>query len=136
MKCQSAFTFLYSEGHDIFLLQECNIPYREHYKSFQDRWAFGPSIWSGDNNSKASGVALLFKGQSFNIQKEQRVIDGRLLCVDVDWCHVILRIINVYCPPELQDRLETKIHTTASFVWEKKWSWVAILIVFWEKMTD
>ena len=107
VKCLSAFTFLFSEKNDIYLLQECHISYRDNYKAFEDRWSHGQSIWSGDNKNRASGVAVLFKGQDFIIQRVQRIIEGRLLCVDVAWNNTPLRIINVYCPAELQDRLET-----------------------------
>lgn len=35
------------------------------------------------------------------------MIDGRLLCVDLELNGTKFRIINVYCPNELHDRLET-----------------------------
>uniref|UniRef100_A0A672QI54 Endonuclease/exonuclease/phosphatase domain-containing protein n=1 Tax=Sinocyclocheilus grahami TaxID=75366 RepID=A0A672QI54_SINGR len=95
VKCSSVFSFLYSEGHDIALLQECNIPYKSNYRPFQDRWKYGHSIWSGDNKNKSSGVVILF-----------RVVSGRLLYVDVKLNGIAFRIINVYCPPDLQERKE------------------------------
>ena len=64
-------------------------------------------MWSGDNKNRSSGVAVLFKGPDFNVQKVQRIRDGRLLCVDFAYHGVHLRIVNVYCPTELQERLET-----------------------------
>ncbi len=96
----------YHEANDIFLLQECNIPYRSNYKSFEDRWSHGQSVWSGDNKNRSSGVAVLLNGPDFNIQRVQHIIHGRLLCVDVTWNNVKLRIVNVYCPPDLQERLQ------------------------------
>lgn len=36
VKCSSVFSFLHGEGHDIALLQECNIPYKSNYRPFQD----------------------------------------------------------------------------------------------------
>lgn len=62
---------------------------------------------SGDNKNRSSGVAVLFRGWGFNIQRVQHVISGRLLCVDVIWNNVSIRIINVYCQAKLSDRLET-----------------------------
>ena len=106
VKCLTAFTFLNSEKHDIFLLQECNIPYRDDYKTFEQRWTFGQSVWSGDNKNRASGVVVLFKGKDFCIKRVKRVIGGRLLCIDVEWHQLKFRIINVYCPPDLNERLE------------------------------
>uniref|UniRef100_A0A671WNH1 Endonuclease/exonuclease/phosphatase domain-containing protein n=1 Tax=Sparus aurata TaxID=8175 RepID=A0A671WNH1_SPAAU len=43
-------------------------------------------------------------GQDFIIQRVQRVIDGRILCIDVSWFGSKFRVINVYCPVELQDK--------------------------------
>ena len=93
VKCLSAFTFLHNEGNDIFFLQECKLSYRDNYRVFQDRWGYGPSVWSGDNSNRSSGVAVLFKGHDFNIQRVQRIIDGRLLCIDIEYHHVSLRIM-------------------------------------------
>ncbi len=61
VKCSSVFSFLHNEGHDIALLQECNLPYRSNYRPFQDRWKCGHSIWSGDNKNKSSGVVILLE---------------------------------------------------------------------------
>uniref|UniRef100_A0A671WJM7 Endonuclease/exonuclease/phosphatase domain-containing protein n=1 Tax=Sparus aurata TaxID=8175 RepID=A0A671WJM7_SPAAU len=44
-------------------------------------------------------------GQDFIIQRVQRVIDGRILCIDVSWFGSKFRVINVYCPVELQERV-------------------------------
>ena len=107
VKCQTAFDFLYSEGNDIFLLQECNIPYKDSYKSFEERWSHGPSIWSGDNDNRSSGVAVLFKGRRVDIKRVQHTIQGRVLCIDIELDNACMRIINVYCPADLQKRLET-----------------------------
>ncbi|MGL5598918.1 MAG: endonuclease/exonuclease/phosphatase family protein, partial [Aeromonas sp.] len=78
-----------------------------NYKTYEDRWPYGPSVWSGDNKNRSSGVAILFRGQSFKIIRTQEVINGRLLCVDVAVDNIPFRIINVYCSPDLQDRIET-----------------------------
>lgn len=107
IKCQTVFDLLYSGGGDIFLLQECNIPYKDNYKLYKDRWTYGESVWSGDNQNKTSGVAILFRDQSFSIQRVQKVIDGRILCVDIEGNGARLRVINIYCPSDLQDRLLT-----------------------------
>ena len=107
VKCLSAFNFLQAEGCDIFLLQECNIPYRDNYKTYEDRWTFGQSVWSGDNSNRSSGVAILFKGWGAKIQRVQHIIHGRVICVDIELNNTRLRIINVYCPVDLHDRLDT-----------------------------
>ena len=80
VKCLTAFNFLHSEGNDIMLLQECNIPFKDNYKVYEERWSHGPSVWSGDNDNRSSGVAVLFKGWGVNIKRVQHVIPGRVLC--------------------------------------------------------
>ena len=104
IKCQAVFSFLHRSGGDILLLQECNIGYKDNYKLYEDRWKYGQSVWSGDNKNRASGVAILFNNQLFNIQRVERVIDGRVLLVDVEGKGAKFRIINIYCPTETQDR--------------------------------
>ena len=107
LKCLTAFNYLHTEGNDILFLQECNIPFKENYKVYEDRWSHGQSVWSGDNDNRSSGVAVLFKGWGFNIKRVQHVIHGRVLCVDIDLNNARVRLINVYCPADLQNRLET-----------------------------
>jgi exonuclease III len=99
-------SFLHDEGHDIALLQECNLPYKSNYRSFQDKWKYGYSLWSGDNKNRSSGVGILFGGRQFEIQQVRELVNGRLLYVDVRLNGILLRIINVYCPPDLQERKE------------------------------
>lgn len=105
IKCQSVFSFLRRGEGDIFLLQECSIAFKDNYKQFENRWAYGQSVWSGDNKNRASGVAILFNSQHFHIQRVERVIDGRLLLVDIEGKGAKFRVINIYCPTESQDRL-------------------------------
>lgn len=107
VKCQTVFDQLHGGIGDIFLLQECSIPYKDNYGLYEKRWTHGESIWSGTNKNRSAGVAILLRGQSFCIQRVQRVIDGRILCVDIDFNGAKFRIINIYCPSELQERLET-----------------------------
>lgn len=111
------FQFLAQRWGDIFLLQECFIAFKDNYKLYENRWAHGQSVWSGDNKNRASGLAILFNSQLFHIQKVERVIDGRLLLVDVEGKGAKFRVINIYCPTETQDRItvlqtiQTLIHS-------------------------
>ncbi len=104
IKCQSVFSFLHRGGGDIFLLQECSISFKDNYKLYENRWAYGQSVWSGDNKNRASGVAILFNSHHFHVQRVERIIDGRLLVVDVEGKGAKFRVINIYCPTETQDR--------------------------------
>ena len=49
----------------------------------------------------------MFKGWRVNVKRVQHTIQGRVLCIDIEWNNACLRIINVYCPADLQKRLET-----------------------------
>lgn len=106
MKCNSVFSYLHNADHDICLLQECNIRFRLDYKQLEDRWTYGQSIWSGDNNNKSSGVAILFRGNDLKVLKTQEVVNGRLIYADVKLDNICFRVINVYCPTDLQGRKE------------------------------
>lgn len=105
-KCASVFSYLYNADHDISLLQECNIPFKSDYKYLKNRWTYGQSMWSGDNNNRSSGVAILFKGNALKILKTQEVVNGRLIYADVKLDNICFRVINVYCPTDLQSRKE------------------------------
>lgn len=104
VKCQSVFNFLCRGGGDIFLIQECSIAFKENYKLFENRWTYGQSVWSGDNKNRASGLAVLFNNRQLHIQRVERVIDGRLMLVDIEGRGTRFRVINAYCPTETQDR--------------------------------
>lgn len=83
VKCNSVFSYLHNADHDICLLQECNICFKLDYKQLEDRWTYGQSFWSGDNNNKSSGVAILFKGNALTVLKTQEFVNGRLIYADV-----------------------------------------------------
>ncbi|KAJ7999905.1 hypothetical protein DPEC_G00199260 [Dallia pectoralis] len=44
---------------DIFLLQECGIPYKEMDGLLEEGWTLGSSFWSGSNIARADGVGIL-----------------------------------------------------------------------------
>ncbi len=100
---------------DIFLLQECSITFKDNYKLYEDRWTHGLSVWSGDNKNRSSGVAILLRSHSFSIQRIQKVIGGRLLCVNLEVNGAKFRIVNIYCTIELHGHLET-IQTLHSLI--------------------
>ncbi len=77
-----------------FSFQECCIVFMENYRH-KNRWRKGESIRSGHNKNRASGVTILFNTWAFHIQSVERVIDGRLLLVDIEGNGIKLRVINV-----------------------------------------
>lgn len=60
MRAQSVLSFLNTVTSDVILLQECAIPFLKAYNQWQDMWP-QPSIWSGSNENKNDGVAVLVK---------------------------------------------------------------------------
>ncbi|KAJ1149787.1 hypothetical protein NDU88_002592 [Pleurodeles waltl] len=66
-------------------MQECGIPYTQSYSQLERQWTHGPSFWSGGNNCKSSGVAILIKGRHFTINRVTEQVNGRVLVVDGSW---------------------------------------------------
>lgn len=87
-------------------LQECSIPYLTSYLRYSKWWTQGPSVWSGGNDNKSSGVAILFKSNDFNISEVIEVVPGRVLCVDSLFKGNNIRFINVYASPLKNERME------------------------------
>uniref|UniRef100_A0A3B3WL56 exodeoxyribonuclease III n=1 Tax=Poecilia mexicana TaxID=48701 RepID=A0A3B3WL56_9TELE len=105
VKCQSVFDHLHNSGGDLFLLQECGLPFMENYSKYEKRWTHGWSIWSGDNQNRATGVAILFNNKKFQIEKVENIVDGRVLLIDLDKEGFKIRLINVYGPTDLSERV-------------------------------
>ncbi|KAJ1212636.1 hypothetical protein NDU88_000291 [Pleurodeles waltl] len=99
-------SFLAAQNHDVCFLQECGIPYAQSYSQLERQWTHGPSFWSGGNDCKSSGVAILIKGRHFTTDRVTEQVNGRVLVVDGSWSGEPVRLINVYAPPEKNERLE------------------------------
>ncbi|XP_067883682.1 histone H2B.2, sperm-like [Heterodontus francisci] len=61
-------------------------------------WSHGPSIWSGGNDCRSSGLGILLWGGNFTISEVKEVVGGRLLVANVMCNNAPLRLINVYAP--------------------------------------
>ncbi|KAJ1129654.1 hypothetical protein NDU88_008020 [Pleurodeles waltl] len=99
-------SFLAAQNHDVCFLQECGIPYAQSNSQLERQWTHGPSFWSGGNDCKSSGVAILIKGRHFTTDRVTEQVNGRVLVVDGSWSGEPVRLINVYAPPEKNERLE------------------------------
>ncbi|KAJ1149826.1 hypothetical protein NDU88_002630 [Pleurodeles waltl] len=75
-------SFLAAQNHDVCFLQECGIPYAQSYSQLERQWTHGPSFWVTEQ------------------------VNGRVLVVDSSWSGEPVRLINVYAPPEKNERLE------------------------------
>ena len=60
-RAQSILSLLSTLSADIFLLQECSLPFLKEYTRWEQMWTPGPSIWSGSNFNRADGVGILIK---------------------------------------------------------------------------
>ncbi|KAM9316078.1 uncharacterized protein PAF06_007036 [Gastrophryne carolinensis] len=98
--------FLASQQAEIFMLQECSLPFSKHYRHLCAQWTHGPSYWSGGGENRNVGVAILIRGNRFTVDSVQELVCGRLLLVDGSWAGEPIRLINVYAPVEKNERME------------------------------
>ncbi|KAM3912059.1 uncharacterized protein RB166_020537 [Leptodactylus fuscus] len=64
-------------------LNECNIQNGLDYGHLEKSWKHGPSIWSGGNDSKSSGIGILCKGTHVDIISTEEIVPGRMLLLNV-----------------------------------------------------
>ncbi|KAJ8001265.1 hypothetical protein DPEC_G00192530 [Dallia pectoralis] len=84
---------------DIFLLQECGIPYKE------EGWTLGSSFWSGSNIARADGVGILMTNPYIRPKASRVVESTRILVLDLEIQGSPLRVINVYGPTNVRERV-------------------------------
>ena len=78
-KRATVFRHLSTQPADIYLLQECAIPYKEMDALLEGEWTRGDSLWSGSNTARADGVGMLV-ANPFLRQTSHRVVEsGRIL---------------------------------------------------------
>ncbi|KAJ1184562.1 hypothetical protein NDU88_001368 [Pleurodeles waltl] len=99
-------SFLAAQNHDVCFLQECRILHAQSYSQLERQWTHGPSFWSGVNNCKSSGVAILIKGRHFTTDRVTKQVNCRVLVVDGSCSGEPIRLINIYAPPKKNERLE------------------------------
>ncbi|XP_031692493.1 uncharacterized protein LOC116376440 [Oncorhynchus kisutch] len=78
-RAQSVLSFLERFNSDVFLLQECGLPFLSSYRKWEDKWQHGPSIWSGSNFNKNDGVAILIKTPQV-VVKGSTVVEREPVC--------------------------------------------------------
>ncbi|KAJ8000407.1 hypothetical protein DPEC_G00204500 [Dallia pectoralis] len=84
---------------DIFLLQECGIPYKEMDGLLEEGWTLGSSFWSGSN------IAILMTNPYIRPKASCVVESGRILVLDLEIQGSPLRVINVYGPTNVAERV-------------------------------
>lgn len=106
VRAQTIFDFLSNHPSDLFLLQECALPFLNHYRRWEERWRHGPSLWSGSNLNKADGVAILVKNPHFLVKGSTILRNGRAILVNLSFLGRELNILNIYASTEKNDRYD------------------------------
>lgn len=106
IRVQSILSFLSTLPADMFLLQECAIPFFKNYNKWAEEWPYGPSMWSGSNSNKADGVALLVKNPHLLVMGSTVVRDGRILLINASFLGREFKVLNIYGHAEKNDRYD------------------------------
>lgn len=61
LRAKTILSFLQTQNCDIWLLQECALPFMKNYRKWEEQWPHSTSLWSGSNQNRADGVAVLIK---------------------------------------------------------------------------
>ncbi|XP_077060974.1 uncharacterized protein LOC143713527 [Siphateles boraxobius] len=96
IRAQSVLSFLKSFKSDVFLLQECGLPFLTNYRKWEEIWTPGLSIWSGSNFNKNDGVAILVKNPHVLVKGSTVVRDGRAILANLTFLGKDFNILNVY----------------------------------------
>lgn len=106
LRGEAVLSFLGSQNFDVFMLQECGFPFKENYSDMEKKWKYGPSFWSGSDENKSDGVAILIKNRNLVVKGSTVVKSGRLLKVDICYMGKDCVFVNVYASPNVHERTE------------------------------
>lgn len=95
-RAQSILNVLDGVQSDIFLLQECGLPFKSSYYAWQSKWSHGPSVWSGSNDNKNDGVAILIKNPNIMVKGSTVLKCGRLLLAHLTFLDQEFNLLCVY----------------------------------------
>ncbi|KAJ8257373.1 hypothetical protein GJAV_G00184910 [Gymnothorax javanicus] len=104
-KRHSVFSVLQQFPSDVILLQECGIPYRTMDGVLGEEWRRGDSLWSGSNLARADGVGTLTQNPFIKITGSKIIESGRILVTDISVGDSPLRLVNVYGPTNVAERV-------------------------------
>ena len=95
-RAQSVLTFLSTVKSDVILLQECGLPFKNSYFKWEQMWSHGPSYWSGSNENKNDGVAVLINNPHVLVKGCTAFRNGRVLLLNLTFLGKDFKVINVY----------------------------------------
>ena len=105
VRAQSVLSFLSSFKSDVFLIQECGLPFLKQYKQWEEMWPQA-SIWSGSNENKNDGVAILIKNPHVLVKGSTVVRSGRALLAHLTFMGQDFNLLNIYGFNEKNDRYD------------------------------
>lgn len=105
VRAQSVLPFLSSFKSDVFLLQECSLPFLKHYRQWEEMWP-KMSIWSGSNQNKNDGVAILIKNPQALVKGSTVVRDSRALLAHLAFMGQDFNLLNIYGFNDKNDRYD------------------------------
>lgn len=105
VRAQSVLSFLLSFKSDVFLLQECGLPFLKYYRAWEGMWP-QVSIWSGSNQNKNDGVAILIKNSQVLVKGSTVVRDGRALLAHLNFMGQDFNLLNIYGFNDKNDRYD------------------------------
>lgn len=96
VRAESVLSFLKFYKSDVLILQECSLPFLKSYREWEDKWPVGPSTWSGSNENRADGVAILIKNPHILVKGSTVVRPGRALLIHLTYLGRDFNLLNVY----------------------------------------
>ena len=105
VRAETVLSFLNSFKSDVFLIQECGLPFLNHYRDWEELWQ-QTSIWSGSNQNKNDGVAILIKNPLVLVKGSTVVRDGRALLVHLTFMGRDFNVLNIYGFNDKNDRYD------------------------------
>ena len=106
VRAQSVLAYLKSFKSDMFLLQECALPFLSNYREWEELWTPGLSMWSGSNFNKNDGVAILINNPNILVKGSTVVREGRAILANLTFLGKDFNVLNVYGFTEKNDRYE------------------------------
>lgn len=79
-------------------------PFLKDYNKSEDKWQQGPSLWSGSNQNKADGVAILIKSTQILVKGSTMLRDGRSLLANLTFLGRDFNVLNFFGNTEKNDR--------------------------------
>ena len=95
VRAQTILSFLNNFKSDVFLLQECALPFLKNYRIWEEKWPH-KSLWSGSNENRNDGVAILIKNPSILVKGSTVVRDGRALLAHLTFMGRDFNLLNIY----------------------------------------